>query len=74
MDGENGVSVETPEELEAATKVLAKSIARWTGNENQKDTAIPGLRLSRFVKPTEPTSYTLKLSICLIAKGPNECY
>jgi AraC-like DNA-binding protein len=69
MEGKNEVTVETPEELAFATKVLAKSIARWTGNENQIDTAIPGLRLSRWVTPTEPTSYTLKSSICLIAQG-----
>ena len=69
MDGKNEVTVETPEELSAATKVLAKSIARWTGNENLIDTAIPGLRLSRWETPTEPTSYTLNASICLIAHG-----
>jgi AraC-like DNA-binding protein len=69
MDGKNEVTVETPEELSAATKVLAKSITRWTGNENLIDTAIPGLRLSRWETPTEPTSYTLNASICLIAQG-----
>jgi len=69
MDGENEVTVETPEELADATKALAKSIAKWTGNENQIDTAIPGLRLSRWETPTDPTSYTLKSSICLIAQG-----
>ena len=69
MDGNIAVPVETPEELAAASEVLAKSIARWTGNENQMDTAIPGLRLSRWATPTEPTSYTLKSSICLIAQG-----
>ena len=56
-------------ELAAASKILAKSIARWTGNENQVDTEIPGLRLSRWSAPTEPASYTLESSICLIAQG-----
>jgi len=69
MDGKNEVPVKTPEEPAVAIKLLAKSIARWTGNENQVDTAIPGLRLSRWVMPTEPTSYTLNASICLIAQG-----
>lgn len=69
MDGKNRVPVETPEDLAVATKALAKSIAGWAGNENQIDTAIPGLRLSRWETPTEPTSYTLKSSICLIAQG-----
>ena len=65
----NEVPVETPEELSAAARVLAKSIARWAGNENQMDTAIPGLVLHRWESPTEPTSYTLNASICLIAQG-----
>ena len=52
-----------------ASQTLAKSIARWTGDENQVDTKIPGLRLSRWTTPTEPTSYTLESSICLIAQG-----
>jgi hypothetical protein len=60
MVGKKAVPVETPEELEVATRVLAKSIARWAGNKNQIDTAIPGLRLSRWETPTAPTSYTLK--------------
>lgn len=58
MDGKNGVPVETVEELETATQALAKRIARWTGNENQIDTAIPGLGLHRWDAPTEPTSYS----------------
>ena len=69
MEGKNEVAVETPEELSAAARVLAKSIARWAGNENQMDTAIPGLVLHRWESPTEPTSYTLNASICLIAQG-----
>ena len=69
MEGKNEVPVETPEELSAAARALAKSIARWAGNENQMDTAIPGLVLHRWESPTEPTSYTLNASICLIAQG-----
>jgi hypothetical protein len=47
MDGNIAVKVEMPEEPAAASEVPAKRIARWTGNENQVDTAIPSLRLSR---------------------------
>ncbi|EIN6340334.1 AraC family transcriptional regulator N-terminal domain-containing protein [Vibrio parahaemolyticus] len=52
-----------------ATQKLAKLIDRWTGNANQYDTPISGLRLSRWTTPTPPTSYTHNPSICLIAQG-----
>ncbi|MCB9480769.1 MAG: AraC family transcriptional regulator [Desulfobacteraceae bacterium] len=57
------------EEFIKASKKLAESIDRFTDNENQVDTKIPGLRLSRWTTPTEPTSYTLESSLCLIAQG-----
>ncbi|HIF5953836.1 TPA: AraC family transcriptional regulator N-terminal domain-containing protein [Vibrio parahaemolyticus] len=44
-------------------------IDRWTGNGNQYDTPISGLRFSRWTTPTPPTSYTHNPSICLIAQG-----
>lgn len=69
MDDNNINSVEMQEKRADASQTLAKSIARWTGDENQVDTEIPGLRLSRWATPTEPTSYTLESSICLIAQG-----
>lgn len=69
MNDNNINSVEMQEKMADASQTLAKSIARWTGNENQLDTKIPGLRLSRWTTPTEPTSYTLESSICLIAQG-----
>ncbi|HCG5278106.1 TPA: AraC family transcriptional regulator [Vibrio parahaemolyticus] len=52
-----------------ATQKLAKLIDRWTGNANQYDTPISGLRFSRWTAPTPPTSYTHNPSICLIAQG-----
>ncbi|EGV1831355.1 TPA: AraC family transcriptional regulator N-terminal domain-containing protein [Vibrio parahaemolyticus] len=52
-----------------ATQKLAKLIDRWTGNVNQYDTPISGLRFSRWTTPTPPTSYTHNPSICLIAQG-----
>ncbi|KOE85165.1 AraC family transcriptional regulator [Vibrio parahaemolyticus] len=52
-----------------ATQKLAKLIDLWTGNANQYDTPISGLRFSRWTTPTPPTSYTHNPSICLIAQG-----
>ncbi|MDG2744648.1 AraC family transcriptional regulator [Vibrio parahaemolyticus] len=52
-----------------ATQKLAKLIDRWTGNANQYDTPISGLRFSRWTTPTPPTSHTHNPSICLIAQG-----
>ncbi|EPJ2745776.1 AraC family transcriptional regulator [Vibrio parahaemolyticus] len=52
-----------------ATQKLAKLIDRWTGNANQYDTPISGLRFSRWTTPTPPTSYTHNPSICLITQG-----
>ncbi|TON04956.1 AraC family transcriptional regulator [Vibrio parahaemolyticus] len=52
-----------------ATQKLAKLIEQWTGNANQYDTPISGLRFSRWTTPTPPTSYTHNPSICLITQG-----
>ncbi|MCG6444527.1 AraC family transcriptional regulator [Vibrio parahaemolyticus] len=52
-----------------ATQKLAKLIDRWTGDANQYNTPISGLRFSRWTTPTPPTSYTHNPSICLIAQG-----
>ncbi|TOO95722.1 AraC family transcriptional regulator [Vibrio parahaemolyticus] len=52
-----------------ATQKLAKLIDRWTGDANQYDTPISGLRFSRWTAPTPPTSYTHNPSICLVAQG-----
>jgi len=48
---------------------LADLIARWTTDTNSFDTAIPGLSFHRWEAPTEPTSYMLPPSICLIGQG-----
>ncbi|KTG17229.1 MULTISPECIES: AraC family transcriptional regulator [unclassified Guyparkeria] len=48
---------------------LAQRIARWTGGSNRLDTAIEGLGLHRWETPTEPTSYMLPPSVCLIGQG-----
>ena len=69
MDDHNTNLLGIKEKMTSASETLATRIARWTGNENQVDTKIPGLRFSRWTTPTEPTSYTLESSICLIAQG-----
>jgi AraC-like DNA-binding protein len=48
---------------------LAGRIARWAARENTRDTPIQGLILHRWETPTEPTSYMLGPSICLIGQG-----
>jgi AraC-like DNA-binding protein len=53
---------------------LAGRIARWTEGKNRLDTSIPGLNLHRWETPTEPTSYMLAPSICLIGQGRKRLY
>jgi hypothetical protein len=48
---------------------LANRIARWTADRNRLDTPIEGLSFHRWETPTEPTSYSLPPSICLIGQG-----
>ncbi|UUM32817.1 AraC family transcriptional regulator [Vibrio japonicus] len=57
-----------------AASILAEKIQKWTGDATQFDTAIPGLRLSRWTTPTPPTSYTHNPSICLIAQGKKRVF
>lgn len=54
---------------EAPHANLSNKIAQWTGDQNRFDTEIPGLALHRWETPTEPTSYMLAPSICLIGQG-----
>lgn len=48
---------------------LADGIARWTAGKNATDGIVPGLTLHRWEHPTEPTSYMMGPSLCLIAQG-----
>lgn len=48
---------------------LADRIAQWTADRNSLDTPIAGLSFHRWETPTEPTSYMLPPSICLIGQG-----
>ncbi len=56
-------------DMNTAAAVLAEQIQTWTGDATQFDTEIPGLKLSRWTTPTQPTSYSHNPSICLIAQG-----
>jgi len=58
-----------PGYIEGVRSPLAGKIARFAGDLNRLVTAIPGLTFHRWEHPTEPTSYTLESSICLIAQG-----
>jgi hypothetical protein len=57
------------EDLQAKRASLADRIALWTAGRNILETPIPGLNLHRWETPTEPTSYMLPPSICLIGQG-----
>jgi AraC-like DNA-binding protein len=61
--------VQSADSLKLGHAGLAGRIARWTGNQNRLDTAIRGLSLHQWEAPTEPTSYILAPSICLIGQG-----
>lgn len=54
---------------ENGTPSLAERIERFTAGKNRLDTDIKGLSLHRWEAPTEPTSYMLAPSICLIGQG-----
>ena len=55
--------------VESGPGSLASRIARWTAGKNRLDTPVQGLNLHRWEMPTEPTSYMLAPSICLIGQG-----
>jgi AraC-like DNA-binding protein len=55
--------------IEGALEALTKSIAKWTDQGDQLETAIPGLALWRRSAPTQPTSGMYEPSICLTAQG-----
>jgi AraC-like DNA-binding protein len=55
--------------MEATLEALGKSIARWTTEGDQIETAIPGLSLYRRDAPTEPMSYMYEPAVCLMPQG-----
>lgn len=56
-------------EQDRLSKTLIDIVERHTQGRHAVETAIPGLHLSRWEHPTEPTSYTMGASVCLIAQG-----
>lgn len=69
--GSNGATDVSPaaERDDRGTDALARQIDRHTTGTNRLDTDIPGLSLHRWDHPTDPTSYMLAPSICLIGQG-----
>lgn len=63
------VTVDEMGRKQAGTSGLAGRIGRLTAGKNRLDSAIAGLSLHRWETPTEPTSYMLAPSICLIGQG-----
>jgi AraC-like DNA-binding protein len=53
---------------------LVNRIAQWGGGSNVLETPIAGLKLQRWEAPTDPTSYMLPASICLIGQGRKRLY
>lgn len=53
---------------------LADKIARFTDGKNQVDTDIEGLTLHYWPHKTEPTSYMLAPSLCLIGQGQKRLF
>lgn len=58
-----------PGQYENGASGLAQKIDRLTTGKNRLDTLVKGLSLHRWETPTEPTSYMLAPSVCLIGQG-----
>jgi AraC-like DNA-binding protein len=65
----NTVADDPADDLQGERASLADRIARWTAGRNLFESPIPGLNLHRWETPTDPTSYMLPPSICLIGQG-----
>ncbi|MEZ5580482.1 MAG: AraC family transcriptional regulator [Candidatus Competibacteraceae bacterium] len=69
MNADSCAEANEADRLEGRPITLADQIARWTAGKNRFDGPIPGLALHRWETPTEPTSYLLPPSLCLIGQG-----
>lgn len=69
MEKEKKVELNNTSDLSIACQNLARFIEGGTRKENTVETTIVPLTLHRFETITEPTSYLLESSICLIAQG-----
>jgi AraC-like DNA-binding protein len=56
-------------DLENPLKSLAEAIARWTGESEAVNTAIPELSLHRHTAGTEPANVLYDPSVCVVAQG-----
>ncbi|MBB5320517.1 AraC family transcriptional regulator [Marinobacter oulmenensis] len=71
--GNTGQTAAGPDERSGASGLAAR-IDRLTQPETRVDTPIRGLSLHRWERPTEPTSYMLAPSICLIGQGQKRIF
>jgi AraC-like DNA-binding protein len=69
MGQKDNMTAENEKTWAKLNSTLPEKIARWTKNERRLITSIPTLTLHRWDTPTEPTSYMLAPSICLIGQG-----
>jgi len=74
MNLESATAFEITDSIEGGRAFLADRISRWTAGKNTVETSIPGLTLHCWETPTEPTSYMLAPSICLIGQGRKRVY
>lgn len=57
------------QDMELGLNDLAKQALELTGSDNQRQTLIKGLEINKWSHATNPTRYSMKPSICLIAQG-----
>jgi AraC-like DNA-binding protein len=55
--------------LALAREALGRSIARWTDKKDLFEGTIPGLKLFRAEKPSEPISIMYDPRVCVVAQG-----
>ncbi|WP_111894442.1 AraC family transcriptional regulator [Acinetobacter sp. MB5] len=53
-------------------EILSQRITKLMQGQHQLKTPIAGLSLSRWEQPTDPTSYVMDASLCLIAQGQKQ--
>ncbi len=58
-----------PSRLHSLQQELAEQIAKFTDGQEYADFTLPALRLIYSATPTEPRSYTMPPTLCLIAQG-----
>jgi AraC-like DNA-binding protein len=62
------------DERDAALKVLAETIARWTTDCEVLQTEIPGLTFFHHNHPTEPGNGLHEPSVCVVARGAKKIH